>query len=355
MASNKVSSKQIMGLLDNARNRISSLETNVATMKLNMDSRLSVIRNIQEYEEKQMKELTALVDKGKWIEQATKFVLVRSDIVEGVYTQFGSTVHPKFLKDPTDVFNFKTATGYAFKDNAVVTINDIAKPRYQAMLMNDSITGQDICFEEFDTPELEIRVRVNPGELLGTTEFNMIELMPYLPGSFTINSLDVYSLQSYYMNDEVADSSMPGGIKNVGVSRLLMDNKYNLYEMRMQVTLTFQNSNGKYPFGLKHLYFLNADMNTESYIVLRAKQNKYIDTISEDLVVTDQTGLVDTTCREEDMELYIEWSNGIGIDSIATTKGLTSNPIPRDIKEFFIKYPIRRPTMAIQFNSITLR
>lgn len=355
MASNRVSSKQIMGLLDNARNRISALETNVATMKLNMDSRLSVIRNIQEYEEKQMKELTSLVDNGKWVEQSTKMVLVRSDIIEGVYTQFGSTVHPKFLKEPTDVFNFKTATGYAFKDNASITINDTAKSKYKAMLMNDSITGQDICFEEFDTPELEIRVRISPGELLGTTEFNMIELMPYLPGSFTVNSLDIYSLQSYYMNDETPDSSMPGNIKNVGVCRLLVDDKYNLYEMRMRVTLNFQNSNGKYPFGLKHLYFLNAELNTESYVVLKVKQNKYIDTISEDLIVTDQTGSVSTTCREEDMEMYIEWSNGIGIDSISTTKGLTSNPIPRDIKEFFVKYPIRRSTTAIQFNSITLR
>jgi hypothetical protein len=221
--------------------------------------------------------------------------------------------------------------------------------------MHDSITGQDICFEEFDIPELEIHIKINPGELLGTTEFNVIEFMPYLPGSFTINSLDIYSLQGYYMNETVADSSMPGGIKNVGVCRLLADDKYNLYELVMKVTLNFKNSNGKYPFGLKHLYFLNADMNVESYVVVKVKQNKYIDTISEDVVVTDQTGSVDSSCREENMELYIEWSNGVGIDSIATTKGLTSNPIPRDIKEFYVKYPIQRSTMAIQFNEISLR
>jgi len=355
MATNRISSKQIMNLLDDARNRIGALEDDAATMKLNMDSRLSVIRNIQEYEEKQMKELTSLVDKGRWIEQANKIVLVRSDIVEGVYDIFGSTVHPKFLKEPNDIFNFKTVGGYSFKDNAVVSIDGIIKPRYKAMLMHDSITGQDICFDEFDNNRIELSVKINPGELLGTTEFNVIEIMPYLPGSFKIESLDIYSLQSYYMNDDNPDSSMPGEIKNVGVCRLLTDDKYNLYELKMKITLNFKNSNGKYPFGLKHLYFLNAEMNTESFVVCKIKQNKYIDTISEELTVVDQTGIVETTCREENIELFTDYASGIGIDAIATSKGLTNNPIPRDIKEFYMKYPIQRSTVSVQFNDINLR
>ena len=355
MAVNKVSSKQLMGLLDESRNRISSLENNMATMKLNLDNRLSVIRNMQELEQQRMIELTSLLENGKWIEQASKIVLPRADIVEGVYTQFGSTVHSRFLKDPTDVFNFKTVSGYTYKNNATFTINDVSKPKYIAALMNDSITGQDICFEEFDTPDINVSIKVNPSELLGTTECNIVEIVPYLPGSFDIDTFELFSLQGYYTGDVVADSEMPNKIPSVGVCRLMLDDVYNLYELRMNIHLRFQNSNGRYPFGLKHLYFLNASMNVDSYIVAKITQNKYIDTISEDLAIVDQTGTVATTCKDENITLWLDWSNGVGIDSISTSKGLTSNPIPRDVKEFFVHMPIQRSTTSLQFNSITLR
>lgn len=355
MAVNKVSSKQLMGLLDESRNRIASLESNVTTMKLNLDSRLSVIRNMQELEEQRMTELTSMLENGKWVEQANKVVLTRANVVEGVYSQFGSTIHPRFLKEPTDVFNFRAVNGYAYKDNASFMINDISKPKYIAALMNDSITGQDICFEEFDSPDITISIKVNPGELLGTTACNVIEIVPYLPGSFDINTLQLFSLQGYYMQDETAASEMPNKISKVGICRLLLDNTYNLYELRMNIHLNFKNGNGRYPFGLKHLYFLNGDMNTDSYIVTKMTQNKYIDTISENISIVDQTGTVNTTCRDENITIWMDWSNGTGIDSIATSKGLTSNPVPRDIKEFFVYMPIQRSTMSFQFNSITLR
>lgn len=350
-----VTSKQLMSVLEDAQNRISVLENMSATLKLNLDSRLSIIRNIQEYEQTQMTELISLVDEGVWTEQKSKIICGRADIVQGVYNKFGATIHPQFLKTPSDVFNFKTTSGYFYKDNAVVTINDIVKPKYRSMLMHDSITGQDPYFEEYDRPDIEISIKINPGELLGSTDFNLLEIVPFIPGSFDITQLDVYSIQGYYIGDTLPDSSIPKRIDKVGVSRLLIDQTINLYELKMRVYVNYRNSNGKFPFGIKHLYFLNANFNPSSYVVFRIRENKYIDTISEDVVVVDQTGTVNSTCKEEDMELYIDWVDGIGIDSIATSKGLTNNPLVRDTRSFYIKYPIRRSVMSIQFNSVTLR
>ena len=125
--------------------------------------------------------------------------------------------------------------------------------------------------------------------------------------------------------------------------------------MRLGVYLNFRNSNGKYPFGIKHLYFLNANFNPNSYAVFKIQENKYIETISENVIITDQTGTVESSCTEENMELYIDWTNGIGIDSIATSKGLTINPVVRDTNTFYVYYPILRSTMAFQFESVTLR
>lgn len=356
MALNKINSQQLMSVLDDSRNRIANIEDNITTMKYNIDTRLSVIRNLQEYEQAQMGDLTQLVSEGKWIEQMNKIVLVRANIVEGVYEQFGSIIHPKLLKTPTDVFNFRTVTGYAFKDNVAVTVNEIAKPQYKAMLMHDSIQGQDIFFEEFDDPFVQINIKINPGNLLGSTEFNLMELVPYLPGSFNITTCEVYSMQGYYTLTDTAETSLPVPIHNVGNCRLMLDRNVNLYELRLNLVLKYKNLNGKYPFGIKHLYFLKGDYNTNSYIVFRVTQNKYIDTISEDLIVYDQTSnKVETTATEENLVAYINWSNGVGVDSIATTKGLTNNPIPRDIKEFYVYYPIVRPTTSIQFSKIALR
>lgn len=350
-----VTSRQLMSVLEDAQNRIDVLENTAAAMKLNLDNRLSAIRNIQEYEQQQMNDLIMIVDSGVWNEQKNKIICGRANIVQGVYDKFGSTIHPQFLKTPTDVFNFKTTSGYFFKDNATVTVNDNVKPKYTAMLMHDSIEGQDIFFEEYDTPILDIRVTVKPGELLGTTAFNVLEIVPFIPGSFDITKIDVFSLQGYYIGDTLADSSSPGQIKKAGVSRILIDQTLNLYELRLGVYINFRNSNGKYPFGIKHLYFLNANFNPNSYAVFKIQENKYIDTISENVIITDQTGTVESSCKEENMELYIDWTNGIGIDSIATSKGLTINPVVRDTNTFYVYYPILRSTMAFQFESVTLR
>lgn len=302
-----------------------------------------------------MTELLSLIESGVLNEHRNKIICGRTDIIQGVYDKFGSTIHPQFLKAPTDVFNFKTTSGYSFKDNAVVTVNDIIKPKYTAMLMHDSIASQDIFFEEYDTPVLDIRIRVNPGELLGTTAFNLLEIVPFIPGSFDITKLDIYSLQGYYVGDVSADSSMPGQIRKLGVSRLLIDQTINLYELRLNVYINFRNSNGKYPFGIKHLYFLNANFNPNSYAVFKVTENNFIDTVSEEITVTDQTGTVDSTCKEERIELFINWQDGVGIDSITTSKGLTSNPLTKNTKSFFVYYPIPRSVMALEFNSVTLR
>lgn len=355
MSTYNVTSKQLMSVLSDAQERIATLENMAAVIKLNLDSRLSAVRNIQEYEQQQMTELTSLVESGVWTERKNKIVCGRTDIIQGVYDKFGSTIHPQFLKVPSNVFNFKTTNGYAYKDNAIITVNEVIKPKYTAMLMHDSVNGQDIYFEEYDTPTIEISIKVNPGELLGTTAFNLLEIVPFIPGSFDIISLEVYSLQGHYLGDVLADSKIPGPIRKVGVSRILIDRTVNLYELKMTVSINFRNSNGRYPFGIKHLYFLNAAFDPNSYAVFKVKENKYIDTVSEDVTVTDQTGVVNSTCKEERMELYINWVDGVGVDSIVTSKGLTNNPIIRDTDSFYVYYPIVRSVMSFQFDKITLR
>lgn len=344
-----------MNVLEEAQNKVTQLENMAATMKLNLDSRLSVIRNIQEYEQQQMSNILATINDGSLYESHDKIICGNADIIQGIYDKFGSTIHPQLLKVPSNVFNFKTVSGYYFKDNGIVTINEVTKPKYRFMLSHDSITGQDLCFEEYDTPILEISIKINPGELLGTTAFNLLEIVPFIPGSFDIMSLQIYSIQGYYTGDVSADSTLPDQLKNVGVSRILIDQTINLYELRMTIYINFRNSNGRYPFGIKHLYFLNANFNPNSYAVFKVTENRYVDTISEDITVVDQAGTINTSCQEENIQLYTSWSNGVGVDEIVTSKGLSLNPLAKNTNTFYVYYPILRSVMSLQFDKLTLR
>ena len=356
MALKQTTSRQLMDLTEDIYNRVKSIENNSMIMQENLKKRLSVIRNIQEFEVQRMSELENAISDGKWTEQSSKIVFARSEVVDGIYDKFGISVHPKFLKTPTDVFNFKTAEGYSFKDNGIVTINGVAEPEYLGALSHDSISGKDICFGEFNTPAIDFRVTVNPGELLGSTEFNCIEILPYIPGSFDIQNVSIYSLQGYYTGSMTYDDRpVSNTIYNVGATRIMLESAINLYEVRMSLALRFQNSNGRYPFGIKHIYFLNASFDPNSYIVVKVPQTKNINTISEGVTVKDQTGNVTSSCKQEGLELFCDYDSGVGIDSIATSKGLTNNPITRNIKAFFVKYPLFRVTTSLKFDSITLR
>ena len=377
----QMSSRQLMDIIENTYNRLQNLEDSTAIMTQDLRDRLIVVQNIQYYETQVLADLMQALTDGQntlrdsdWLDRNAKIVFGtciedsdktqsynRDQIVDGVYSRFGSSIHPKIIGTTTDIFNFSTVEGHVFKDYATVSITPTTAttrnnlPKYLGCLVHDSIMDQDICFGEFDEQSLDIKIRVNPGELLGTTAFNMIEIIPYIPGSFDITRLDVYTLQSFYVGKTTPDSTLPRTIPNVGISRILMENTWNLYELHMTVRIHKTNNAGKYPFGLKHIYFINATFNPESYVVVKVQQTKNIDMISEDIVVCDQTGRIDTTCKEENIELYYDWSAGVGIDSIATSKGLSQNKLIRNVRSFYLKYPIVRSVSSIKFNSLQFR
>ena len=360
MSVHQVTSKQLMEILNSAQERLEALTGANKTVIHNLDKRLTVIKYIQEYEQQQMDQLLLLLEDNQEVQQHKKIVFARSNIVQGVYNKFGSTIHPQLLKEPPpQVFNFKTAAGYVFKNNAIVTVTSgdksLIRPEYVSMLAADTVMEKDIYFEEYDRNIVDISIRVKPGELLGSTAFNLLEIVPYIPGSFDIISLEIYSMQGYYTGDTQPVSVFPNRVNKVGISRFLIDQTINLYELRMRVQLNFRSTNGKYPFGIKHLYFLDASFNPNSYVTVQVDTSRNIDTISEDIIVVDQSGTVETTCKEDRVQIFANWNNGIGSDEIVTSKGLTQNPVTRNLRTFFVRYPVLRSVTSLQFNEVTLR
>ena len=351
----KINSKEIMDVLQKSQDSIKDIENNVATAKLELNKRLEVIKNEQEYSAQELANIKNMLADGARKSIDNKIVLVKSDIVSGAYEKFGCSIHPAFIKTPTNIFNFDTVAGAIFKDNANVKINDTVKESYKSILMHDSIVGKSVAFEEFDSPELTLEVAVNPDDLLGSTDFNIIEIMPFLPGSFSIERIQVFTMQDYKTNSMLPATEIINTIDDVGISRIMIDKTRTLYRCVFDIKLNFRNANGKYPFGLKHLYFLKGSYDPDSKIIVKKTTDNFIDWISEDITVVDQSGKIETTCTEEKVKLFMSYSGDVPSFEIATSKGLTQNSIARNIKEFFIQIPLVRSINSLRFKTIAER
>jgi hypothetical protein len=351
----KMNSKELSEILGASQESIARIEADMNVVKHDLSRKMAVIKNEQEYSMQELLNISELLNGTTSKDLKNRIVYARQSGLGGSYDIYGSTVHPKFVRDPNNVFNFITAMGPVFKNNANVRINGTANEKYRAVLMHDSIAGKSVAFDEYDTADIKLEVEVNVGDLLGDTMFNMIEIEPYLPGSFTINSIDVYKIRSYLNQSVLPDYSITLPIHKAGACRIMMDQKYNLYKFIMNITIDYKNRSGKYPFGLRHLYFYNGEFDPNSHIIAKIEKNKFIDWISEDIVVRDQLGLYKSTCTSQGVKLYMVYSDGLLQYEVAPSKGLTENIIARNTKELYVKQPLFRSTMSLEFADVANR
>ena len=345
----KLTSEQFMNILEEAQESISSTKDKVNDIKNKAEAKINLINNIIDYNQYRIDKMLAR-DKTA---SSTKFLLIDSDEKSGSYSEYGIEVHPK-IKKSTNVLNFATPDGYVYKNNATVSINKVEDVSYNNMLIHDTIADKDCFFKEYDTDFLEIQVTINPTALLGSTKTNIIELMPYLPGSFNINDVQIFTMQDYKtMEENVPTYTINQGMLSAGSTRIFLENKLDIWKIIFHVTLKYKNQANKYPFGMKHIYLLNADMVTDSYINIRAETDNVIKYISEDLIITDQYGERESTCEKEGIKLYANNNGGELSYEIMTSKGLTLNALTKNTREFFIHIPLNKSIISIKFKNIT--
>ena len=126
----KMSSKDIMDLLEESQNSIKDIELNVNDIKSELEKRLSIIKNVQEYTQESIIDIKELLSNGFSDNVENIILLSQQEATEGLYDKYGSVIHPAFIKTPTNVFNFGTISGKIFKNNANVKINDAIKLEY---------------------------------------------------------------------------------------------------------------------------------------------------------------------------------------------------------------------------------
>ena len=352
---NQKNSRQLMQTLHDSQNSIKEVEDKLSIIDNELTKKLMVISNAQELALKQTREIHEMIANGYDSNAQTKTVFARADIVGGTYDVFGSTVHPAFIKTPANVFNFGTVKGQVFKNNANVRINDVAKESYKSMLMHDSIASKGIAFEEFESPEIAVEVEINPDDLLGATDFNIIEMLPHLPGSFKIKGYEIFTMDNYRHKDEVPALAYFDELTDFGAHRFVLPKTLQLWKCIIHIELQFMNSDGKYPFGLKHLYFLKGAYDADSEIIVRIPRDHYIDWIIERIQMHDQRGIYETSCDEQGIKLYMSYIANVLSLEIATSLSGGENPIPKNIKEFYVRIPLNRSVVSMKFDKIKNR
>lgn len=355
MAILRKNSTELMTILEESQSKIESAQNEISIMNNNLAEELKVIRNIQEYTLRSLNELKEEISYRSDIGKNNKLLLTKENIIEGIYDMYGSNVHPKFLKTPVNIFNFGTAQGQFFKNNMNVSINGNTEESYKYMLMDDRIITKGITFEEFYSDQAVIRIQVNPDDLIGSTEFNTIEILPFMPGSFKIETIRVYTMEDYRGKSDVAKLIYNPEVENVGTCRIRLDKNYTMYAVELVVKMNFRNAAGRFPLGFKHIYFLKADYISDSYIIANLKRNDYIDTISEKIYVYNQNGKIVSTCESEDIKLYMTYESGFLTDEIATSSELKKSLIPKNIKNIYVKIPLSVSMSSIQFDFIQNR
>ena len=354
MALSKLSSRQLMEAMDKAEDNISELRSTMNSMRQELDSKMLVFSNAMEYSAHAIGKFNEyLLQK----EDAGTNTLVMSDATaeEGNYSQYGLSVTPAYYSEPVNIFNFLAATGPIYKNNANVYINSAISPTFADMLMHDAVNGKKTAFEEFTSSDITIKISVNPNDLFGATACNTIELLPFIPGSFEIRGIRFLTMQDYRNQSTVPSLAMTGVMPNVGAGRIILPRSIDFYSCEIDIRINFKNAAGKYPFGLKHLYFLNANYNNNSYLVAKMSRDSYIDWISDDIVVHDQDGIRVTTCTEEGIEIYSSYLNGVLTSEIVPTRGIVQTSIARNTRDVYLKIPITKSITSIRFKEIGSR
>lgn len=344
----KLTSKDLMDKLDESNQRIDTLASNINIMKTEIERRMLVFQNQFEFNTQQ---LTELQNSEQETTNLTSVFLKNADIVNGDYEAYGLSIYPSLVKTPVNIFNFNSITGAIYKNNGHVSINNESSTLFNNILIDDSINNKETVFAEYDTPNIKLSVTIDPNELLGSPAFNTIDILPYLPGSYTINQIDIYTMQDYQAQRlDTPTKSITKNIMNSGTTKIVLNESYYIYKVDFDITINFQNANGKYPFGLHHLYFLRSSYSTNSYVIVKIEKENFITRIDEDIIVYDQYGKHTSNCTNENIEFYMNYVEGELSYQIDTSKGLTQYTIPKNINSIYAKIPINRSISIIKFN-----
>ena len=179
----------------------------------NMNKKLMIIDYANEFMERKLNQIEESTKNNYASTSGYNSQVVSFDASYGTtYNKFGATVHPKFKKEPIDIFNLKLTTGNTMFKNSLKCIVDGRQIddeddeyNYVNFLIADNSIDKKIMFNEhylnkgegkLDKALLKIEYYIDPNSKLslGMSRFNVIEVDPYIYGAYNIDSIEIFTL-----------------------------------------------------------------------------------------------------------------------------------------------------------------
>jgi hypothetical protein len=348
-----LSSQEYNELFKNARDTFDAEMAKRTVALNNMGKKLEIIECANEFIELELMNSTFTKDIS-----SSQVAVFNANNLGGSYNQYGATVHPKFKNEPIDIFNLKLTSGNTMfknslscttslentkkvnEDEAPITVEDDS---YVNLIMSDNSLEKEIIFNKLTRDKITLSYVLDNTIALGAARFNVIEIDPYLYGAYSIESINIYSLNQVDGTISTEPIASIGTIENIGKIRVILDDKVKFSKVDITFRINFnivENNINKYPFGLKHIYFYEADFIDDSYVILPIRANDYFEYIQNDIIMYQGGSKIETTCDYYNIELYTDYVNDTLTGRVYTSSDAQSNRITKNTKVLYAKIPL---------------
>jgi hypothetical protein len=359
MSIQKMNSQDFNNIMTETQNKILEMNNNIDSIKSDMQTKLLVMNYEVDYLNSSLNKLS------NSSVQDSSYILLDGN-KHGLYSTYCNNVLPYLRKDPVNVFNVKpiNSEDIYFKDEAIVTINGIQLDDYKNIIKEDTVKSKKIYFEEFvfdsfvkqddsktsyidNNNTITISVSIDQQKAYGINKFNMIEIDPFLMGSFDIKTINVYDSNGTTVLKTISN------ISNAGKTRIILDKKYLFKKVDLVVVPKYsiiKNEVQTYPFGLKHLYFYEVDFRNDSYIDIEYDSDNFIDYVNNKVDLYTPLGIQSSTLTEQGIKIYLDNVNGVLGTELEPTDNIRKT-IARNIKKIYFRVPLGQDQATISANS----
>lgn len=263
----------------------------------------------------------------------------------GVFNDYGYMVHPRFKKSPIDIMNLKLPKGdNFFREGVVAKVNGVERPEYVNVLMSDNHVAKTIIFEEFDTDNISIEYSLDNQYTLGVMRFNTIEIDPYLFGAYDLVSVEIFTLDKTN-NISAEPTHIYDGFNNIGRTRIVLPEKIKFAKVILNFKVNFKterNSLNIYPFGLKHVHFMESDFIEDSFVITQFIADKFVEYVMDEVTIYTTQGKFTANAHEYNIEVYTDYENNTLMGKVNLSSDAGIYRIPKNTKTLYVKIPLIR-------------
>lgn len=327
----KINSQEINDILLSAKDEIYNIEKSVNIMKKDIEEKLFIINHENNY-------ISNLLSSPLEV----KNILAIKNNNQGDFEKYGVTSYPTPLKELNNIYNLRVMGNgkYFFREDAKAyysfeagSYDDIVNKGVDCsdILKHDSLENKNIFFIESDKDNLALVIKPDVNNLLGNSYSNVIEIDPFLSGSFDIKQINIFA-----EGDLLTPKLSFSNIEKVGKIRLVWEEPINISLISFQIKLNYRtdkNNKNIYPFGLKHIYLYEAAFSANSYTVIEYLTDEYISYFSDEYTAVLLTGEELRYIEADNIEVYIDKELRIPV--------FPNNEIARNTKSLYIKIPLK--------------